>query len=406
MSYQTHTLANGIRIIFEPAKTVATYCGMIVDVGSRDEADGEFGMAHFVEHLLFKGTQKRNSRQIINYLESVGGEMNAYTSKEETVVYASVLNEYAERAVELIGDVVLNSIFPQREMDKEREIILDEILSYKDSPSELIFDDFEEQLFNNHALAHNILGCPKFLKKCKTATVLRFFTENYTPEKMIFFLLGDFDFKKIIRWAEKYFIAKNTFSNSKIRLIPENFIPENQEFKRKTHQVHYMLGNRAYPFSHPDYLAFYLLNNLLGGTGMNSLLNLSLREKSGLVYQVEANYQPFTDSGVWSVYFGCDAADAARCEKLVMRELKHLREKSLSDKMLKQYKLQLMGQLAISNEINENRALHFGKSFLRFEGVRTLPEIREALEKVTAKKLQDIANEIFNEKEISLLKYV
>ena len=301
MIYQTHTLSNGIRIIHKPDMSAVAYCGIVINTGSRDEADDEQGMAHFLEHMLFKGTEKRRSGHIINRLEHVGGELNAYTSKEETVVYAGVLKEYFERAMELISDIVLHSNFPQKEIDKEVVIILDEIQSYNDSPSELIYDDFEELLFDNHPIGHNILGKSELLEKYSTEDAFRFVKKHYRPEEIVFFALGDLNFKQLIRWAEKYMHTECAENKVSERISPTSYKPIKKEINKNTHQVHFMMGNRAYDLYHPDRMGMYLLNNILGGPGMNSLLNLSLREKNGLVYNVESSYQPFTDTGMWSV---------------------------------------------------------------------------------------------------------
>ena len=407
-----HTLSNGIRIVFEQLPTAITSCGMIVDCGSRDEANDELGIAHFIEHLLFKGTQKRNARQIINRIENVGGDINAFTTKEETVVYCSVLSEYTERAFELIGDIVLHSVFDEKEIEKERAVILDEICSYKDSPSELIFDDFEEQIFNNH-LGHNILGTQKTLRKIKSEQIKKFYQTNYLPEKIVFFIVGNFDFTKIVRWTEKYFVFNNNFfiqNNNNLkanfRIKPEFHNPSTKIFKKKTHQVHCILGNVAYSYHHSNRLAFSLLNNILGGPNMNSLLNLELREKHALVYQVDANYQPFTDTGVWTVYFGCDKSNAERCENFVRKQLQKLCDKPLNDNILRKYKLQFFGQVAIANSVNETRALTIGKTFLRFGEVQTFAQFRAEIEKITSQQLQTVANEVFNQKEISVLRYI
>ena len=313
MTYQTYTLPNGIRLIHKPDSSAVTHCGMVINTGSRDEAENEEGMAHFIEHMLFKGTDKRRSGHIINRLENVGGELNAFTSKEETVVYATVLTEYFERALELVGDIVLNSTFPQKEIDKEVVIIIDEIQSYNDSPSELIFDDFEEMLFANHRIGHNILGRQELLEKYSTADAAQFVGRQYRPEDMVFFAFGDLNFKQFIRQAEKCLQSKQTVAEPNVRTAPTEYTPQRREITKNTHQVHFMAGNRAYDLYHPNRMGLYLLNNILGGPGMNSLLNLSLREKHGLVYNVESSYQPFTDTGMWSVYFGCDSENAARC---------------------------------------------------------------------------------------------
>lgn len=406
MTYQTHTLSNGIRLIHKPDNSEVTYCGLAINAGSRDESEQELGMAHFVEHMLFKGTTKRRSGHIINRLEHVGGELNAFTSKEETVVYAAVLNAHFERAMELISDIVLHSTFPQKEIEKEVVIILDEIQSYNDSPSELIYDDFEELLFAHHSIGHNILGKSELLEKYTTADAVNFVQKQYQPNEMVFFSTGNQNFKQLIRWAEKYLKTNNSDNTAAKRVAPDSYVPVRCEISKNTHQVHFMAGNRAYDLYHPNRLGMYLLNNILGGPGMNSLLNLSLREKHGLVYNVDSSYQPFTDTGMWCVYFGCDTENAARCEQLVYAELQKLREQPLKESALKKYKLQLMGQMAIANEQKENLALSLGKSFMRYGKIDDLETIHQKIEAITAVKLQEIANEIFNPEKMSVLKYI
>jgi len=405
MTYQTYTLSNGLRIIHKPDNTAVTYCGLVINTGSRDELEDEQGMAHFIEHMLFKGTEKRRSGHIINRLENVGGELNAYTSKEETVVYAIILNEYFDRAMELIFDIAFHSTFPQKEIEKEVVIIIDEIQSYNDNPSELIFDDFEEQIFAHHPIGHNILGKPELLEQYSTSDAETFVKKHYKPEDMVFFVLGDLNFDQMIRMGEKY-LKKETFIKGPVlRTPPTSYQPVRKEIDKNTHQVHFMLGNRCYDLYHPDRLAMYLLNNILGGPGMNSLLNLSLREKHGLVYNVESNYQPFTDTGMWSVYFGCDTENATHCEQLVMAELQKLREVQLSDNALKKYKLQLVGQMAISSEQKENFALSLGKSFMRYGKIEDLEVVKQRIEAITAEKLQKIAMDMFDPKDLSVLIY-
>jgi len=405
MTYQTYTLSNGLRIIHKPDNTAVTYCGLVINTGSRDELEDEQGMAHFIEHMLFKGTEKRRSGHIINRLENVGGELNAYTSKEETVVYAIILNEYFDRAMELIFDIAFHSTFPQKEIEKEVVIIIDEIQSYNDNPSELIFDDFEEQIFAHHPIGHNILGKPELLEQYSTSDAETFVKKHYKPEDMVFFVLGDLNFDQLIRMGEKY-LKKETFIKGPVlRTPPTSYQPIRKEIDKNTHQVHFMLGNRCYDLYHPDRLAMYLLNNILGGPGMNSLLNLSLREKHGLVYNVESNYQPFTDTGMWSVYFGCDTENATHCEQLVMAELQKLREVPLSDNALKKYKLQLVGQMAISSEQKENFALSLGKSFMRYGKIEDLEVVKQRIEAITAEKLQKIAMDMFDPKNLSVLIY-
>ena len=405
MDYQIHTLPNGIRLIHRPDKNAVTYCGVVVNTGSRDESEDEQGMAHFIEHMLFKGTERRRSGHIINRLENVGGELNAFTSKEETVVYAAVLNEYFDRAMELIADIVLHSVFPQKEIDKEVVIIVDEIQSYNDSPSELIYDDFEDMIFKHHPIGHNILGTAELLEQFKTADAVRFVSKQYRPDEMVFFSMGDQNFSQMIKRAEKYFSTTADYQPKSIRLAPETYTPTTKTIEKNTHQVHYMLGNCAYDLYHPDRMGMYLLNNILGGPGMNSLLNLSLREKYGLVYNVESSYQPFTDTGMWTVYFGCDPENANRCEQLVYAELQKLREQEIPENALKKYKLQLIGQMAIASENKENLALSLGKSFMRYGKIDTLEVVKQHIEEVTAPQLKRIANEIFNPEMFSVLKY-
>lgn len=406
MIYQTYTLSNGLRIIHKPDNGAVSYCGIVINTGTRDELESEQGMAHFIEHLLFKGTSKRRSGHIINRLEHVGGELNAYTSKEETVVFATVLNEHFERAMELVADITLHSVFPQKEIDKEVVIILDEIQSYNDNPSELIFDDFEEMIFAHHPIGNNILGKAELLEHYTTTDAVKFVEKHYFPEQMVFFVLGDLNFKQLIRWAEKYLQTNHTSKRVSERFSPTAYTPSRREVEKNTHQVHFMLGNRAYNLHHSNRMGMYLLNNILGGPGMNSLLNLSLREKHGLVYNVESNYQPFTDTGMWSVYFGCDVENAARCEQLVYNELQKLREQPISENALKKYKLQLMGQMAIANEQKENLALGLGKSFLRYGHIADLETIRKRIESITSEQLQNIAIEVFDVEQLSVLKYV
>lgn len=388
-----------------PQVSPVSYCGVIVNVGSRDEKLEKQGMAHFIEHMLFKGTRKRSSAQIINRLEDVGGELNAYTSKEETVIYAGFLNEYMDRTIELIADLVQHSTFQQSEMNKEILVIKDEIESYNDSPSELIYDDFEEMLFDSNPMAHNVLGRSENLDTFSSKKVLDFYHEYYQPENMIFFSLGNIDFKKIVRWVEKYFdFQQNTRINIE-RIVPEVVNHERKTVNRDTHQVHCLMGARSYDINHSERLTLYLLNNILGGPGMNSLLNLSLRERNGLVYTVESSVQTFTDCGWWGVYFGTDPENADKCERLVKKELMKLCDNKISDSRLKKYKLQLMGQLAIAAENKENLALSLGKSFLRWGKYDTNEQVRKEIESITSERLQCVAREIFDVNKLTILQY-
>lgn len=403
--FYSHLLENGMRVILKPDISTVSYCGIAINTGSRDENNDEQGMAHFTEHLLFKGTAKRRSAHIINRLEHVGGELNAFTSKEETVVYATVLHEYTERAIELIADITLHSVFPQKEIEKEIVIILDEIQSYQDTPSEQIFDDFEELLFGEHQLGHSILGKAEVLQQITTEKALAYYNRQYLPHEMVLFVTGNFEFKQIIRWAEKYMDIPERQTSPLERISEHTYVPQQKISNKNTNQVHFMLGNIAYDLYHKQKMGLYLLTNILGGPGMNSLLNLSLREKHGLVYHVESSFQPFTDTGMWNVYFGCDPDNARRCEDLVYAALAKLRDQKISDSALKKYKLQLMGQLAIGSENKENMALSIGKSFLRYNRLEDLEQVRRNIESVTAEQLQEIAQQIFVPEQFTTLIY-
>jgi len=410
MSYQTHYFKSGLRLVFMPETSKIVYCGVIIDVGSRHENENQYGMAHFVEHLLFKGTEKRSVTQIINRLENVGGELNAFTAKEETGVYSAVLQEYTERAIELIADITLNSVFEIKQINLEREVILDEIDTYEDSPAELIFDEFEKQLFsNNYALGHFILGEKALLRKYTRDDIFEFYKQHYKPQNMVLFVRGNADFKKLVNCGEKYFgdfdFNPNRVLNP-VRVVDTKPAEKLQILQKNTIQSHVAIGGNTVNMYHPDRMAIYLLNNILGGAGMNSLLNMSLREKRGLVYTVESNFQPFTDAGEWCVYFGCDPHDALKCEKLVYRELKKLCEKKFSETTLSKYKRQLFGQMAIASENGENMAISLGKNYLRFGKIEKLSDIWKKIEEIKPEHLLEITNEMFDKNNIYTLKYV
>lgn len=322
MSYNTFTLSNGLRIIHAPNLSKVAYCGFAVDAGTRDEYEQEQGMAHFVEHLIFKGTEKRHAWHILNRMENVGGDLNAYTNKEETVIYSAFLAEHFPRAVELLADIVFHSTFPQHEIDKEVEVIIDEIQSYEDSPSELIFDDFEELIFPNHPLGRNILGKPELLRQFTSRNALEFTARFYKTTNMVFFVQGNIDFKKVIRTVEKAVSDISLSETNRQRIAPFTYIPQTLTINKDTHQAHVMIGSRGYHAYDEKRTGLYLLNNILGGPGMNSRLNLALRERRGLVYNVEANLTSYTDTGVFCIYFGTDTEDVGHCIRLVHKELK------------------------------------------------------------------------------------
>ncbi|GFI00274.1 putative zinc protease [Bacteroidaceae bacterium] len=406
MSYHTFTLPNGLRIIHAPNQSKVAYCGFAIDAGTRDENEQEQGMAHFVEHLIFKGTQKRHAWHILNRMENVGGDLNAYTNKEETVIYSAFLAEHFSRAAELLADIVFHSTFPQHEIDKEVEVIIDEIQSYEDSPSELIFDDFEELIFPDHPLGRNILGKPDLLHSFKSEHALNFTSHFYKATNMIFFIQGNIDFKKVIRTLEKVTADIPFSTTDRQRIEPFCYIPKTLTFNKDTHQAHVMIGSRGYNAYNEKRTGLYLLNNLLGGPGMNSRLNVALRERRGLVYNVEANLTSYTDTGVFCIYFGTDPKDVDRCIKLVHKELKRLRDSKLSSSQLNAAKKQIIGQIGVAGDNFENNALDMGKTFLHYGKFEGPEEVFKRIEALTAEHLWDIANEMFDEKYLSTLIYL
>ena len=402
---QQHTLSNGLRIIHQPIQSKVAYCGYAIDAGTRDEAEHQQGMAHFVEHMLFKGTQKRRAWHILNRMENVGGDLNAYTNKEETVVYTAFLAEHFSRAFELLTDIVFQSTFPQHEIDKEVEVIIDEIQSYEDTPSELIFDDFENLIFPNHPLGRNILGKPEMLKGFTTDDALAWTNNYYTPSNIVFFVLGDLNFKQIVRMAERLTAHLPMKTACHSRTLPSVYQPRLSKLNRETHQAHVMIGGRGYDAHNEKRTALYLLNNLLGGPGMNSRLNLSLRERRGLVYQVESNLTSYTDTGTFCIYFGCDQQDAERCIKLVHKELKNLCDKKMSSSQLFAAQKQLIGQIGVASDNNENNALGMAKTFLHYNKYDTPEKVFQRIRSLTPEILLEVSNEMFADNQLSTLIY-
>ena len=405
MQYNEYTLPNGLRIIHEPTLSKVSYCGFAIDAGTRDEAENEQGMAHFVEHLIFKGTEKRKAWHILNRMENVGGDLNAYTNKEETVVYAAFLTEHLERALELLGDIVFHSTFPQHEIEKETEVIIDEIQSYEDNPSELIFDDFEDMIFRNHPLGRNILGKPDLLRSFRTEDVLSFTKRFYQPGNMVFFVQGQYDFKKIVRLAEKHLADVPAVTVDNQRVPPPLYVPECLVVPKDTHQAHVMIGSRGYNAYDDKRTALYLLNNILGGPGMNSKLNVSLRERRGLVYNVESNLTSYTDTGAFCIYFGTDIEDMDTCLKLTYKELKRMRDVKMTSSQLAAAKKQLIGQIGVASDNFENNALGMAKTYLHYHKYESSEVVFKRIETLTAEQLMEVANEMFAEEYLSTLIY-
>lgn len=403
--YNTYTLENGLRIIHLPSASQVVYCGYQIAAGTRDEEPQEIGLAHFCEHMTFKGTERRNALQIINALEGVGGELNAFTNKEDTVFYAAISKEHFARAVDVLTDIVFHSLYPQHEIDKEVEVICDEIESYNDSPAELIYDEFENLLFEGHPLGHNILGKAEQLRTYTTEDALRFVQRNYRPEKAVFFVYGDVDFKRLVKRLEREDIPTFPLPESRDCVLMEPSSDSGGETIRQigTHQAHVMLGTIGYAYNDPRRMPLYLLNNILGGPGMNARLNLSLRERHGLVYTVESTMVSYGDTGVWSIYFGCDHHDIRSCLRLVRRELDRIMQKPLNERQLTAAKRQLKGQIAIACDNHEQFALDFGRSYLHHGHERDLDDLYRRIDAITAEDIQKVACELFPTDHLTIL---
>lgn len=449
MKYNTYTLDNGLRIIHLPSDSKVVYCGYQINAGTRNEEPGEEGLAHFCEHVTFKGTERRKAWHILNCLESVGGDLNAYTNKEGTVYYSAILKEHIARAVDLLTDIVFHSVYPQAEIDKEVEVICDEIESYNDSPAELIYDEFENIIFKGSPLGHNILGTAEQVRSFKTEDALRFTRKLYRPDNAIFFAYGDIDFKKLVKLIRKALadddsgkVAENAANSvgklaeeklpqisqitqisgdensitteksvSSVKSVgPENYPSVGKEIagqtivmQKNTHQAHVMIGTRAYDVNDSRRMPLYLLNNMLGGPGMNAKLNLALREHNGLVYTVESTMAAYGDTGIWSIYFGCDEHDVKRCLRLVRKELDKFMQKPLSEAQLKAAKKQIKGQVGVACDNRENFALDFGKSFLHYGWEKNVDRLYEQVDEITAEQIQAVAQELFDKDRITTL---
>ena len=475
MKYNTYTLDNGLRIIHLPSDSKVVYCGYQINAGTRNEEPGEEGLAHFCEHVTFKGTERRKAWHILNCLESVGGDLNAYTNKEGTVYYSAILKEHIARAVDLLSDIVFHSVYPQAEIDKEVEVICDEIESYNDSPAELIYDEFENILFKGSPLGHNILGTAEQVRSFKTEDALRFTRKLYRPDNAIFFAYGDIDFKKLVKLIQKALgecpkgrelacsadcksaetpteeriaeetpteerIAEETPTEERIaeetptkeRITEEtptgetpteemevgdaNHKVQSSKFnvqskvagqtivmQKNTHQAHVMIGTQAYDVNDDRRMPLYLLNNMLGGPGMNAKLNLALREHNGLVYTVESTMVAYGDTGTWSIYFGCDEHDVKRCLRLVRKELDKFMQKPLSDAQLKAAKKQIKGQIGVACDNRENFALDFGKSFLHYGWEKNVDRLYEQVDEITTAQIQAVAQELFDKDRLTTL---
>lgn len=404
--FYTYTLPNGLRCIHKRTNRNVSHLGLVINAGSRDELDHQEGLAHFIEHSIFKGTKKRKTFHILSRLDSVGGEINAYTTKEETWVYASFLNDHFERALELVSDICLNSVFPEKEIEKEKDVIIDEINSYLDTPGEIIFDEFEEMVYDGHPLGRSILGTVDSVKGLSRDDIFDMVDRRYRMDQMVFSSVGNFSISEVKALANKYLGHIKTNSSNEKRSQFEGYNAQSKEEKRDTYQVHYIVGNEAYGAANKKKTALILLNNYLGGPAMNSRLNLMIREKHGFTYNIESNYTAYQETGVLQIYLGTDEKFFNRSKKLVQKELKTLRDKRLGPTQLHNAKQQLIGQIALGQDSGVGNMLALGKSYLLYDRVDPLDEVIKSIENLKASQILDVANEVFDPKTLSELTYL
>lgn len=399
------TLPNGLRCVFQPVKNQVAHAGITVLGGSRFENEDEEGLAHFLEHCIFKGTKKRKPYHILSRLDAVGGELNAYTAKEEICVYASFTKKYLSRSLELLSDIVFDSVFPEKEIQREKEVILDEINSYLDTPSERIFDEFEAYIFKNHPLGRNILGTTKSLHSFTRNNLVDYVRRYFNPENMVLSIVGQYSETKIKNLVERYFSIN--FSKNKVPQLNEfkGYTPFKIQANQSNYQSHAMIGNIAFPYRAKEQKAMHLLNNMLGGPALNSRLLLSVREKYGYSYNIESNYTPYVDTGLFSIYFSADKKHVDKSVTIILKELKKLRTQKLGVVQLSRAKEQLKGHLDLAGESNVGLMLSLGKSLLLFDKIDTIKEIHQAIDAITAENLENISNEIFDEAQLSSLIY-
>ena len=405
MEILLHTLSNGMRLAHVNTGEAVAYLGVIINAGSRDEEAQEHGLAHFTEHMFFKGTKKRKSFHIFSRIEDVGGEINAYTNKEETALHTSFLKDDYERAMELLSDIILNSTFAEKELQKEKDVIIDEINSYLDSPAELIFDEFDEQLFSDSSIGRSILGKPETVNSFTRNDICRFIAKNYISSEMAVFSVGNIGDSHIIKLFEKYFGCYSSV-NSKVReKTKQTYNPTTITKQKDTFQNHCILGTRAYSIEHEKRLGMYLLNNILGGQCLNSRLNLALRELNGWAYTVESNYIPYSDAGIFSIYFATDKKYHEKCLSVIFKEINTLCASKLGIMQLSRAKKQLQGYVARSFENRENMAINMGKNLLVFNKTYSIDDICSEIDSITSLQLLDIANETLDRSKMSMLIY-
>ncbi|HBN05470.1 MAG TPA: peptidase M16 [Bacteroidales bacterium] len=406
LTYSQHKLSNGIRLVHRLTYSQVAHCAVTINVGSRDEEKDEEGIAHFIEHCLFKGTNKRKSFQILNRIDGVGGELNAFTTKEETCIYATFLNNYHDRVLELFSDILFSSTFPKKELEKEKIAVIDEINSYEDNPSELILDEFDNLVFGKNGLGHYTLGTPKQVKGFTTEKLNQFIEKTYSTDSIVISTIGDIDFDKWVKLCEKYFGGIKTNAKPIHRNSPKNYKPKEKVKKRNTYQSHVVIGNPAFSYKNKNKITLSLLNNIIGGPAMNSRLNMKIREKYGFTYSIESNYTAFSDTGLFVVYAATDSKYIDKTIGLIKNELDFFSNKEMTPSSLKIAKQQLIGQLAIQYESNQNEVISMGKSILNFDRIDSLKTTNQEIEKITSKQILEVAQLIFQKDNYSQLKYI
>jgi len=405
MKPEYFTLSNGIRVVHMVSSIPVAHMGIFINAGTRDEPEGQQGLAHFLEHMIFKGTQRRKSYHVINRLESVGGELNAFTTKEYTCIHASFLNTWYLRATELLSDIFFNAVFPAREIEKEKDIVIEEINSYKDTPSELIYDEFESDLFAGHPMGRNILGSPEHVRGLDREVISDFFEGHYTTDNTVICSVGGISALRFEKLMERYFAQNSRPGTEAGRAAPVAYAPFREKQQRQTYQSHSIIGNRAFARGDERRFAFGLLNNILGGPGMNSRLNMLIREKYGYAYSVDSFYFPYSDTGVWGIYMGTDNGSTDKAISLVMKELARLRTSMLGSMQLSQAKKQYRGQIAMAFDANVNVMLSGGRSYLYDQKLLSIDDIYARIDRVNASGLTEMAEEVFNPDKISILTY-
>lgn len=405
MEYNVHTLPNGIRLLHVPSASTISHACIIINTGSRDEPEGKAGLAHFIEHLIFKRTEKRSTNQILNRLESVGADLNAYTTKEYTCVHASFLNPYLDRTLDLFNDIIFHSTFPEEEMDKEKSVILDEIASYLDQPEEAINDDFEDMLFAGNALGNNILGTTESVSNFTREDVLNFRRANYRTNEIVIAVLGNYSLKNVVTKGTKYFADVKENAPSQNRIKPANLNPKTTTIYKPIMQAHCILGTQTYSTHHQNKAGLMLLNNYFGGNGMSSVLNLQIREKYGIAYTIESNFSPLSDTGIFSIYFGTDQEKYVKALSLIFKEMKRLKDNPLNELQLQKAKNKFIGQIALSEENRIGLIISMAKSLIDHGKIDSLEQVFEKINTVTTKEIAQIADEVLAPEQLNIFTF-